>query len=70
MKVTLPLKLITTTGVFEYQLRVDRSLKRKMLRRAIKREVLKNSRDAGRDINIRGRLDIRIYNTLMKKEVS
>lgn len=67
---TLPLKLITTTGVFEYQLRVDRSLKRKMLRRAIKREVLKNSRDAGRDINIRGRLDIRIYNTLMKKEVS
>ena len=70
MKVTLPLKLITTTGVFEYQLRVDRSLKRKMLRRAIKREVLKNSRDTGRDINIRGRLDIRIYNTLMKKEVS
>ena len=67
---TLPLKLITTTGVFEYQLRVDRSLKRKMLRRAIKREVLKNSRDTGRDINIRGRLDIRIYNTLMKKEVS
>lgn len=67
---TLPLKLITTTGVFDFQLRVDRSLNRKMLRRAIKREVLKNSRDAGRDINIRGRLDIRIYNTLMKKEVS
>ena len=65
-KVTINLKLVTTTGHFFHKIRVCKMMKRKKFRRAIKREVLKT----GRGINIRGRPDIFIYNTMMKKEVS